>query len=87
MSPTTQGCGPARTLPRLSRVDVRPPDRDQARQLVLNAVGVLELVDHHMAESLVIIGADFRDLAKELDRLDQQVVEVERVRLLKPLLV
>src|SRR5262245_6308251 len=60
---------------------------DQSRQRILNPVRVLKLVDHHVAEPVVVVAPSLFRVAEQLYRADQQVVEIERVRRLQPLLV
>ena len=50
---------------------------------VLRPVGVLVLVDHHVAELLRVFRADAFGLLEQVDRLQQQIVEVERAALLQ----
>jgi hypothetical protein len=54
---------------------------------VLRPVGVLVFVDHHEAESSGVALARRRRLLEELNRLEQQVVEVERAALREDLQV
>ena len=54
-------------------------------QQVLRPVRVLVLVDHQVPELVAVALADRRRLLEQLDRLEQQVVEVERVRILQRL--
>jgi hypothetical protein len=52
-------------------------------QQVLRAVGVLVFIDHHIAKLVAVVAADLFGLLEELHRLEQQVVEIERVGLLQ----
>jgi hypothetical protein len=52
-------------------------------QHVLRAVGVLVLVHHHVAELLRVALSNRLGFLHELHRVEQQVVEVERARLLQ----
>ncbi len=54
---------------------------------VLRPVGVLVFVDVEVAPLLLVLGEDVGRLVEEPDRLEQEVVEVERVRLAQALLV
>ena len=54
---------------------------------VLRPVGVLVLVDVEVAPALLVLGEDVGRLVEQPDGLEQEVVEVERVRLAQPLLV
>ena len=56
---------------------------EAADQQVLRPVGVLVLVDHHEPELPGVLRADLLGLLEQLDRLQQQVVEIERVALLE----
>src|SRR6185503_17812859 len=60
------------------------PDHDQASELVLNPVRILKFIDHHVAESLVIVVANLGHPGEQLDGLDQEVVKVQRVGLSQP---
>ena len=51
----------------------------QLQQPVLRVVGVLVLVDEHVAEGAGVAGADLREQLEDVDRADEQVVEVHRV--------
>ncbi len=53
------------------------PGRQVLNQQELRPVRVLILVDHHVPEARGIAIPDSRDLLEELDRLQQQVVEIE----------
>jgi hypothetical protein len=48
---------------------------------VLDAVGVLVLVDQDVAEALLVAFEQGRHLVEELDRQSEEVVEIDRVRL------
>ena len=63
--------------------DVAVPLGQATDQHVLRAVGVLVLVDHHLAELVRIPRPDVLGLLHQLDGLQQQVVEIERVTLLQ----
>src|ERR1019366_1813118 len=52
---------------------------EQAHQIVLGAVGILILVDHDVAEPPVVGLAGGIVVLQQADRLQQQVVEIERV--------
>ena len=54
---------------------------------VLRPVRVLVLVDVEVAPALLVPGEDVGRLVEEPDGIEQQVVEVERVRLAQALLV
>ena len=56
-------------------------------QQILRPVRVLVFVDHREAEFPRVALADGRRLIEELHRLEQEVVEVERARVLERLLV
>ena len=56
-------------------------ESELADELVLDAVGVLVFVHQDVAKPLVVPLANVRGLVKERDRLEQQVVEVEGIRL------
>src|SRR5579863_4154733 len=55
--------------------------RQQAYQLVLDAIGVLILIDQDVAKALVVLPANIVRRIEESRRLEKQIVEVERVRL------
>ena len=59
--------------------------REVANEQVLRTIGVLVLVDHHVAELLRVALAHGRRLLEELHRLEEQIVEVERVGLFERL--
>ena len=52
---------------------------------VLRPVRVLVLVDVEVAPAILVAGEDVRRLVEQADRLEQEVVEVERADLLEPL--
>ena len=60
--------------------------REQVGDGVLNAVGVLVLVDADLAEALLVVVKHLRVLGEKFIRLDQQVVEVHGVGALEALL-
>ena len=53
--------------------------RDQADECELERVCVLILVDEDVAKLVVVLFSDFVHVAEQSYRLDQQIVEVERV--------
>ena len=61
--------------------------REEPDDAVLRAVGVLVLVDEHVAPEPAVVGEDVRDLGEEPDDQQQQVVEVDGARLAQALLV
>ena len=67
--------------------DVAVFRRQHVDQVVLRAVGVLVLVDQQVAEPRLVLVEDVREQLEQLDGLDDQVVEVERVVGLQLLLV
>ena len=60
---------------------------EQEDELVLGPVGVLVLVDEHVPESLLVVLEDVRARLEQVDRDEQQVVEVHGVVGDQPLLV
>ena len=46
---------------------LRRTNRNQPRQLILNSIGVLKLVDHQVTEAIVIILPDIGHTAKQLN--------------------
>ncbi len=60
---------------------------EQPQPEILRDVGVLVLVDQHVAEALVVVGEHVRMLAKDLQRLEDEVAEIGGVERLQPLLV
>ena len=75
------GCGARRMLVRCAlRWARRAPAADeQLQHPVLRVVGVLVLVDEHVAEGLRVALADVLEQLQQVDRAEQQVVEVHRV--------
>ena len=61
--------------------------REQADKPVLRVVGVLIFVHHQIAVAVLIPLQHIRTGQKQLNRLDQQVVKIQRVRLLEPPLI
>ena len=59
----------------------------QLQQAVLGVVGVLVLVDEDVAEGGGVAGADLREELEDVDRADEQVVEVHRVHAVQLALV
>ena len=51
----------------------------QLQPAVLGVVGVLVLVDHHVAKAARVARADLGEELEHVDGADQQVVEVHRV--------
>ncbi len=58
---------------------------EPADEQVLRPVGVLIFVNHHEPELLGVLRTDALRLLEEVDGLEQQVVEVERARVLQRL--
>ena len=56
-------------------------------EVVLDRVGVLILVDHHMPEPAPGVGEDVGMLSKEVDGVEQQIVEIHGPGLLDPTLI
>ena len=67
--------------------DVAPPLGEQPQPQILGDVGVLVLVDQHVAEAPVIVGEHVGVLAQDPQRLEQQVAEIGGVQHLQPLLI
>ncbi len=61
--------------------------RQQLEEAVLGMVGVLVLVDEHVAEGRAVARADLGEQLEHVDRADEQVVEVHRVHAVQALLV
>ena len=61
--------------------------REQLQPAVLGVVGVLVLVDEHVAEGGRVAVADLREELEHVDRADEQVVEVHRVHAVQLALV
>ena len=61
--------------------------REQPQPEILGDVGVLVLVDQHVAEAALVVGEHVGVLAEEPQALEQQVAEVGGVQRLQPLLV
>src|SRR6266550_1919467 len=59
----------------------------QPQPEILRHVSVLVLVDQNEAEARLILPQHFRLLAKQPDRLDQEVAEIGGVEHLEPLLI
>ena len=67
--------------------DVLPALGEQPQPEILGDVGVLVLVDQHVAEAPVVVGEHVRVLAEDLQRLEEQVAEIGGVQRLQPVLV
>ena len=63
------------------------PAGEELEEAVLDVVRVLVLVDEHVAEGGAVARAHLREELEDVDRADEQVVEVHRVHLHEPLLV
>jgi hypothetical protein len=61
--------------------------RDQAQPEVLDLIGVLILVHHHVLEALAVLLQHLAMLAQHVDHVQQQVAEIARVQRLQPVLV
>ena len=61
--------------------DVLPFPRQQGGQLVLEVVGVLILVDEHIAELVLVVTAHVLKVPQQTHRVQDQVVEVQGVGL------
>ena len=83
--------GAAPSINRLVRVaggaDVLAAQCQAAGDHVLRVVGVLILVDQHVAEAVFEVRPEVRIVAEQEGRLEQQVVEVDRLLLFEQLLV
>ena len=79
--------GPAPAINRLvfiaDHTKVLMIEGELADELVLGAIRVLVFVHQDVAKPLIVPPANVRGLVKERDCLEQQVVEVERIRLAK----
>ena len=60
---------------------------EQLQPAVLGVVGVLVLVDEHVAERVRVALADLGEELEQVDRAEQQVVEVHRVHAVQLALV
>ena len=60
---------------------------EAANEQVLRPVRVLVFIDHHEPELLGVLGSDRRRLLEQLDGVEQQIVEVERVAFFQRLLI
>ena len=73
--------GPAPGVNRLVRianhVDIGLGGDEQLHQLILNIVGILELIDQDMVKTMRPLLSDVRVLTQNPNRLEQQVIEVE----------
>ncbi len=69
------------------RREVPGRSEEQAKQLRLDDVGVLVLVDQHVREPLPVVRAGFLVLGEQASPLEEEVVEVEEVAGLEPLRV
>ena len=67
--------------------DVAPPLRDQPQPQILRGVGVLIFVDQNIFEAPLIIGEHVRVVAKQPQRLEQQIAEIDGVEDLQALLI
>ncbi len=61
--------------------DVAVIRRQRDDDLVLHLVGVLVLVDEHVAEAALVVAEHVGVLAEQLHRVEQQIIEVHRARL------
>ena len=61
--------------------------RERGDNLVLREIGVLVLVDQHVAKTVVQLAPQLRIFGQNRHHVQQQVVEVDRVRLQEPLLI
>ena len=59
--------------------EVAVPFGERGDEHVLHPVGVLVLVDHNVQEALLIAFQQVRRCLEEVDRLGEQIVEIERV--------
>ena len=59
--------------------DVAIAPRQQGGQAILQMVGVLILVDQHVAETAAIVFPHFPILLQQMHRLQNQIIEVQRV--------
>ena len=73
--------GPAPGVNRLvwiaNHIDIGLGGDEQLHQLILNIVGILELIDQDMVKTVGPFLSDVRVLAQNPNRLEQQVIEVE----------
>ena len=60
---------------------------EEAQPEILRDIGVLILVDQHVAELAVIVGEHVRLLAEEAQAFEQQVAEIDGVQHLQPRLI
>ena len=67
--------------------EIAMPLRQCPKPQILRDVGILVLVDEHIAELPLILRRDFRVLAKDREPVQQQVAEIDGVQRLEPLLV
>ena len=72
--------------PRVDRLIVVADDRDvvvlggeQRDEAVLRDIDVLILVDQHVLEALLVLAPGVRVALEQIDRADDQIVEIERV--------
>src|SRR4051812_4643931 len=76
--------GAAPTVDRLVVVaddsDIPPFIGQERDEIELETVRVLELVDHEITKFLPPAGADVFVLAKQTDREDKEIVEIDRVQ-------
>ena len=81
--------GVGRTVARLRAAALRraPAADEQLQQPVLRVVGVLVLVDEHVAEGVAVALADLLEQLQQVDGAEQQVVEVHRVHAVQVALV
>ena len=66
--------------------DVLVPCGQKHRDLVLRVVGVLVLVHHDVTEAILVRGENLGVVLQQQIRINQQIVEVERVRRAQALL-
>ena len=67
--------------------DIFPFPRQRRGQQILQMVGILILVDEHIAELVLPVLPRLRMLQEQPHRVENQVVKVQRVRLPEPMLI
>ena len=67
--------------------DILISARKQGRQLVLQLVRVLILVDHNIVEFALVIRPHILELLKQLDGLEDDIIKIQRIGLVQALFV
>ena len=79
--------GPTPPIDRLIVVshdaEIAVPLRQLLHEQVLRGIGILEFVDQHVLKPVLPVRETLRVLAEQGERMEQEVIEIHRVRLLE----